>query len=460
LLNLSHLHQKGEKMATFTLRQTRQLLTSQSGLALVGALLHRTHLKRALNRLPSPKNRGFTVSNGDIAVSMIGLLTQAKTDFEAIEPFKRDRFFSLALRLKRVPSAATLRQRLDKATAAWDRVFHQTVLELLVHHAHLTPCYEDYIPLDMDVSPMDNSGTKKEGVSLTYKKVEGYAPLFIYIGQEGYWLNLDFRPGKSHSQCEGTVQFLTDTLESLPKFPHKMYLLRADSAHDSVENFIAIEGFNQKHPDVRVDFIIKHNLRREPKEQWLHLAKAQGKRHTPRPGKTVYTGRTQKRYPGLEHPLYLVYDVTVRTSTATGQQFLVPDVQVDVYVTTLDRAPEVIIRLYHDHATSEQYHSEIKSDMGLERLPSGYFATNQRVMFLAMIAFNLLRIMGQESLDYKGNPIKARHRIRRRRLRSVIQDLIYLAAHLISRSRGWILDFGQVCPFYETFSHLYLKWAG
>ena len=51
---------------------------------------------------------------------------------------------------------------------------------------------------------MDNSGTKKEGVSLTYKKFEGYTPLFVYIGQEGYWLNLDFRPGKRHSQCEGT----------------------------------------------------------------------------------------------------------------------------------------------------------------------------------------------------------------------------------------------------------------
>ncbi len=110
--------------------------------------------------------------------------------------------------------------------------------------------------------------------------------------------------------------------------------------------------------------------------------------------------------------------------------------------------------------TSERYHSEIKFDMGPELLPFGYFVTNQRVMFLAMIAFDLLRIMGQESLDYKGNPIKDRHRIRRRRLRSVIQDLIYLAAHPISRSWGWILDFGQVCSFYETFSHLYLKWAG
>ena len=446
-------------MATFTLRQTKQLLTSQSGLALVGALLSHTKMKQALNRLPSPKNRGFTISNGDIATSMIGLLAQAKPDFEAIEPFRNDRFFSLALQLKRVPSATTLRQRLDQATEAWDEVFRQTAWKLLARHTHLTPCYEDYIPVDIDVSPMDNSGTKKEGVSLTYKKVEGYAPLFVYIGQEGYWLNMDFRPGKSHSQCEGTVQFLTDTLESLPKFAYKNYLLRADSGHDSVDNFKAIEAFNKKHPDIQVDFIIKHNLRRESKQQWVKLATTQGHRYSPRPGKTVYIGRTIKAYPGLEAPLFLVYEVTIRNSNATGQQLLIPDVEIEVYMTTLDRKPEDIIRLYHDHATSEQYHSEIKSDMALERLPSGYFATNQRVMFLAMITFNLLRIMGQESLNYRGAPIKTRHRIKRRRLRSVIQDLIYLAARLVFHSRQWLLDFGRVCPFYETFSHLYLKWA-
>jgi hypothetical protein len=271
---------------------------------------------------------------------------------------------------------------------------------------------------------------------------------------------MDFRPGKSHSQCEGTVQFLTDTLESLSKLGYKKYVLRADSAHDSVDNFKAIEAFNEKHPDIRVDFIIKHNLRRESRQQWAKLAKTQGHRYRPRAGKTVYTGRITRSYPGLKIPLFLVYEVTIRTSSATGQQFLVPDIEVEVYITTLDRSPKDIIQLYHDHATSEQYHSEIKSDMALERLPSGYFGTNQRVMFLAMIAFNLLRIMGQESLDYRGNPIKTRHRIKRRRIRSVIQDLIYLAAHLVFHSRRWLLDFGQVCPFYKTFSHLYLQWTG
>ena len=42
-----------------------------------------------------------------------------------------------------------------------------------------------------------------------------------------------------------------------------------------------------------------------------------------------------------------------------------------------------MIALYRDHATSEQFHSEFKTDLDIERLPSGKFATNALVMILA-----------------------------------------------------------------------------
>ena len=44
----------------------------------------------------------------------------------------------------------------------------------------------EYLPLDVDVSPFDNSKTKKEGVSRTYKGFDGYAPNLAYLGLEGY----------------------------------------------------------------------------------------------------------------------------------------------------------------------------------------------------------------------------------------------------------------------------------
>ena len=44
--------------------------------------------------------------------------------------------------------------------------------------------------------------------------------------------------------------------------------------------------------------------------------------------------------------------------------------------------------------------------MGVERLPSGKFATNALVLELAMVAYNLLRMTGQESLKYPDTPLK------------------------------------------------------
>ena len=52
-----------------------------------------------------------------------------------------------------------------------------------------------YVPVDIDVTPFDNSKTKKEGVSRTYKGYDGYAPIMAYIGTEGYLINAELREG-------------------------------------------------------------------------------------------------------------------------------------------------------------------------------------------------------------------------------------------------------------------------
>jgi hypothetical protein len=71
---------------------------------------------------------------------------------------------------------------------------------------------------------------------------------------------------------------------------------------------------------------------------------------------------------------------------------------VDTYETSLPDVADTIIELYHAHGTSEQFHSELKSDLDLERLPSGKFATNAVMLLLGLAAYNCLRVCGQEAL--------------------------------------------------------------
>ena len=55
--------------------------------------------------------------------------------------------------------------------------------------------------------------------------------------------------------------------------------------------------------------------------------------------------------------------------------------------------------------------------MGVERLPSGKFDTNELVLELTLVAYNILRMLGQETVSQGKAPVK--RAVQRRRLRTV-----------------------------------------
>jgi len=118
---------------------------------------------------------------------------------------------------------------------------------------------------------------------------------------------------------------------------------------------------------------------------------------------------------------------------------------------------EKVIALYCDHATSEQFHSEFKTDLDIERLPSGKFATNDLVMACAALAYNILRWIGLVGLLGEDAPI--RHEAKRRRLRTVMQELVYVAARVVESGRRLALKFSRHCPAFPSFEAVYGKLA-
>jgi hypothetical protein len=133
--------------------------------------------------------------------------------------------------------------------------------------------------VDIDVSPFDNSKTKKEGVSWTYKKFDGYVPIFAYVGEEGYLANLKLRPGSDHSQ-NGTEAFLRQTLRYARLMSDATLLVRMESGNDSLSNIKVCR-------EEKAHYIIKRNLRRETPEAWLEIVRECGEMEELRPGKQV-----------------------------------------------------------------------------------------------------------------------------------------------------------------------------
>jgi hypothetical protein len=445
-------------MKRFFIEQSdEEFYTSHSGIALVGLALNRfTSLASDLAVMGAP---GDLISGIDIIRSYCALLAQGKSDFVAVEQYRDDDFFRESLGNKCVPSEATLRQRMDEYAERILAVVSWASIQFLEKtKIPLTALSTGHIPLDIDGFVMDNSGSKKENVECTYHKVDGYLALPGYLGTEGWMVNQHLLPGSQHPQ-NGFVAYIRETLARVRQFCVQKLLIRSDSAHDAVDNLVELS----RHQDT--DYIIKWNPRKQDKIAWATYAFAHGKISTPRPGKRIAVFRVKEQHvftdaDGTEKKITLrrVMRVTERTIDKKGQMLLVPDIELEGWWTSLRLSDQKVIELYKGHALCEQYHAEIKTDMDLERLPSGKFATNQLVMACGSLAYNILRFIGQVALVNAKGII--RHEAKRRRIKTVIQELVYFAGRLITSGRRLKLRFScHVTAHVQAFTQIYQRLA-
>jgi len=434
-------------MADFILKQLPYDLSNQAGLALIGKYLKRINLN-ALVDPRFPVRSG--IANSDVLKSYLGLLCLGKNDFDAIEPQRGDAFFARALGLRAVPSSPTLRQRLDAHASAWFELaerINSAVLGLAVQGKPidfgLLAC--GYLPLDVGTFAMDNSGTAKELVGRTYAGVDGYCPLAAYLGTQGFCLELALRPGTQHSACESEYNFerVLPVAVRVTQASQAPLLVRADSGFDSARLMCAI-GQQALALGRQVAFIIKWNPRSTPVETVAHQRLADGQWQTLREGKRqcLWAQRVQISHGSQSLTVRRIYRLIERTLDKRGQQMLLPEYVLEGWSTSLPESftPEQVIDLYADHGTHEQFHSEFKTDMDLTRLPSGKFDTNYLVCALAAVAMNLLRLVGQHTLHESHSPV--RHAAQRRRIRTVMQELMFKAARVIRHARQWVLGLG------------------
>lgn len=453
-------------MKTIHIELSDERLITPSGLVFVGQILGKSSFVKKINRAPvSSEYLQKQIKNGDILLTYIGMLCQGKPQYEAVREMMDDPdYYKYALGIAyAIPSAETLRQRFDMIGDSLREDILQANIDMLREMKIEPSALENgYVPVDIDVTPFDNSKTKKEGVSRTYKGFDGYAPIMAYMGTEGYFVNTQLRAGKQHCQKE-TPDFLRETIDLCRQLTDKPLLIRLDSGNDASENIGIFMEESYKYNNV--SFIIKRNPRQESKEEWLASVKdCCTDIQKPRDGKTVYIGQTFRdvtyTLPDKTEKtvgIRTIYEIIERIIDKHGQYFLVPDIELGTYWTNLPLSDREIIDLYHAHGESEQYHSEIKTDMDVERLPSGKFDSNKLVLELTIIAYNILRIVGQESLKKRDDP--ERKKVRRRRIRTVISNLMQFAGHLTEHAGRLVLSTGRSNRWRFTFKRIYDSFA-
>ena len=348
-------------MRHFQLEQSSsEFYTSHSGMALIGLAVNRhTSLNRTLRSVV--KRHG--IPNIELVRSYLGLLALGKSDFDALEDMRDDRYFKHALGIRQMPSSARLRQRFDEDAQALIPLIDDASVEFLQHaQAPITPLPTGHVALDMDGFPMDNSRTQKEGVSLTYKGHDGYTPMGAWLGQEGWNIGMELREGSWHGQKEFGYVLERVLVRALALVgPATRLLLRLDGAHDAIDNRQRMLDEQQ------VDFLIKWNPRKQDPQAWLTHADQHtsdpSDTHTPdiswshsREGKRValFSQRVDEVYSsgdrkGSTYNVRRGIQITERSIDKHGQALLLPEIKLEGWWTSLGEASydnDTILKLY------------------------------------------------------------------------------------------------------------------
>ena len=309
---------------TINVKHGNENLVSQSGLLPVGALLESINFAERFKNLPGVHCVNPKIPHGEILSSMLGLICVGKPDYSAIEIFRQDPFFfTQSMRINNCPSQSTLRERIYLIGESANGLIKEASSEMIRNKAPAISSIQtsagNYIPLDMDVSPFDNSKTKKEGVSRTYKGCDGYAPMLGYLGTEGYLINVELREGSQHCQ-KNTPAFIQEILELTRPITQDPLLIRLDSGNDSLDNFEVIEKWKD------VDVLVKRNLRKESLTGWFNLAQnTEDVKLTSCKHKSVWVGQTTVDPKGKALPRPIVFKVTERYEKK-GEPLLIPEI--------------------------------------------------------------------------------------------------------------------------------------
>lgn len=429
------------------LELTDQNLTSNAGLILIAPHLKNKEFRLALTRASRIVKTSGVISDVDIICCWIAILALGKSDYEAIEEYRNDKDFKYLIGVQSVPSAETLRQRIENLSSDvvgilrdFNRTIIATAFERAKQYRKRDKTFQEavrigdmpFAVIDSDVSVLDNSDSKKEGVEWTYKKCDGYAPMFSYIGASGYMLNNELREGSMHSNVPGTLEYFTETIALAQQITDLKLLFVLDAGNDDKHLLDLFESESAY-------YVVKRNLRKESRQEWLDWAKAQCSfRRVGRDGGTVYyaSAKREIKVGNRQHVVHVVVVARERLWDAHHQMLVEPEVSVDTFWTNLTVDDQQVENVYHQHGTMEQYHAELKSDMGVERLPSGKFHANTLHLLCGMIAFNLLRLVGMMLLKSGQAPGK---RGRRLRLRTVLHSVMYMAGVIIHHSGQVIL---------------------
>jgi hypothetical protein len=395
------------------------------------------------------------------------------TRLEDIERLRHDTAYMNALGAELIPDPTTAgdfcRRFTEEDVIALMESFNAVRPKLWRGRAKALVGSMAYLDVDGTIAP--TSGERKQGMSLSYKGIWGYAPLMVTLANTREVLYLVNRPGNvpSHTDAARWIDRAVEHVE-----PHvERICVRGDTDFSLTGNF-------DRWAD-RFDFLFGMDSTSALRERAEALPEASWRRLQRKPRYETLTGGSRARpqphekerivkekgylnlelnfedvaefgyQPGKCARPYRVVALRKNISRMKGEQVLLDEIRYFFYITTrTDLSASEVVRCANERCDQENIVEQVKNGVNALRVPLYDLVSNWAYMVIATLAWNLKSWFSMMM-----------HRIADRRVyiamefRRFLHSIILIPCRVSRRARGITL---RLIGYQPTLDRLFSAW--
>jgi hypothetical protein len=356
------------------LERSAERLTSLGGLMVLEEMAQALKVwKRVDEQLAVPgSGRGYRPS--EFVQPLVWMLHAGGRRLEDLRELRGEQEVLENLGLRAVPDAGTvgdwLRRQGKDGVTALERVNQELI------QGALEPEGEE-LTLDVDATEIE---AEKREAQWTYHHVQGYMPLVGYVN--GICVGQEFRDGNV-SPGAGILPFAQKCEAVLPA--GKRIYFRSDSAAYQAD---VINHHSQPGCTFTItadlDAAVKREIRNLPASAWRPYQTAEGLATDREIAETVHTMNETKQ----AFRLIVLRWLNPQPSLFESERHCYHAV-----ASNREESAAEVIWKHNGRGQSENWHKELKLDMGMEQMPCGQRAANALYFAIGVLAYNLAQLL-------------------------------------------------------------------
>jgi len=394
------------------LEKSEERLTSLGGLVVLEEMAQALQVwQRVDKELAGPgSGRGYRPS--EFVQPLVWMLHAGGRRLEDLRELRSEQGVLENLGLRVVPDAGTvgdwLRRQGERGVEGLERVNRELIQGALEEEG------EELI-LDVDATEIE---AEKQDAQWTYHHVQGYMPLVGYVN--GICVGQEFRDGNV-SPGAGILPFAKKCEAALPA--GKPIYFRSDSAAYQAE---VINHYSQPGHTFTItadlDAAVKGEIKNLPESVWRPYRRAQGIATDREIAETVHTMKETKQAFRL---------LVLRWLNPQPDLFETERYCYHAVATNREESAAEVIWKHNGRGQSENWHKELKLDVGMEQMPCGQKQANALYFAIGVLAYNLAQLLKRQVLPES---------YRTATLATLRWKVYRLAGKLVRHARGVILQ--------------------